>query len=554
MPSAAAATVPASEDDNGLVIYPFASDGNDLVYSGDDLDGNGQVGEDQVAGDGSAADPMIVFSPSIINDDADDLDYVAGIGVETYNLTSTNGNSIDTEDQTWSASATGDALVFIAPAGTLDDSTEAYNALWNDCSYDFEDYSSTSEAVTSGAEGVIICVAPKSQTSSGTGTVTIRVKNVSNTSTVETVYFDFLGPVKTLSFEKAFNSLTEDATTATFGRIVYKDAAGTDLLKAGIYVHDVQDFQAGLDFDSDNSASDIDYDVNGEWWQEDDDHSGVAYLYNDFVSDNDLEAGDTATVRFYLDTDDNDEFDSGELSVTTSVGITGPYATGYISDISAGALAVRATNDAKSYYLPLEITLKDEDGRPLGYLGDGWVWGSDDGDSWSESYDSVDDATYDPSAYLDLDDVYVLDGKGYDNLDVDSDLGTITPDEGDDGFYIEAGDKYYYGWNEHTIVVDEVSADDTADYAGEVEFVIEYRTVSRIAAITKAGRTVTASFGRATGGKLVSFLVERPNGTTVVRTAYANMLGKASITLPGTKTRDVTAFYGNIATETITVK
>lgn len=554
MPTVAAATVPADEADNGLEIYPFGYDGDELLNDGEDLDGNGNLGEDQVNGDGSSSDPLIIFAPSMVNSD-DDVDQVAGIGLDTTGLTSTNGNAIDQEDQTWSATATGDLLVFVAAAATLDDAGEAETALGAECSFDYEDYGTSSEPVTLAAadEGVVICVIPRAEGSSGTGNVSIRVKNVSNTSTVETLSYDVYGPVKSLSFVKNFAALAEDATDSTFGRIVYKDAAGTDLLLAGLYVHDIQDFQAGLDFGADNSASDLDYDVNGEWWMEDDDHDGAAWLYDDFVADNSLEPGDNASVRVYLDTDDDDEFDSGELSVTTSVSITGPGTTGYIADITAADLAVRATNDAKTYYLGLSISLKDEDGRALGYLGDGTVWASFDGDSWSESYDVIDDATYDPSVYLDTDDIYVIDGRGYEDITVEDDE-TLTPDEGEDGFYIEAGDKYYYGWNEHSIVVDEVSADNTADAAGEGEFVIEYRTVSRIAAISKASRTVTASFGRATGGKLVTFLVERPNGTTVVRTAYANMLGKASITLPGTKTRNVTAFFGNIATETITVK
>lgn len=541
--------------------------GTDAEYY-DETDDRGTdvIGDGVEVGTGlTAADACPIFSPASIDGDGEDVEDETIIEVDfsTDGGLIHSGGTVPTEDVVFEVTTTGQARV-------------AYDAA-ESCSGDVADYDTSVEYTGESDDYMEICVIPSSGDDSGTGTVTLKAYHGGKTTTIDTWYFDFYGPVTSVSAAAPnFNHLAGDAGWATQTTLVFKDAAGTNLLAAGLTTQDTIEC-VSMDELGDNDACDADDDaeihfVVGGDNLENDDSAGDTQVYFDgdgedgygptvqigydstsFCDELDLDAGDSTTIRAFIDNDGDARKDSSELQTSAwNVTCTGDSDTAVISSIDVATTAQRASTSSTDRTIELVVNVVDEDGVAMGYLGDGTYLEFDD-EGYSEDYEvayKADDsaADVDPSVNLDLGEIYVVDGTGlYYIGDGYEEYSDFTPE----AFELTVGSREYTGWNDFIITIDDNLVGGGGDE--DVEFSFSYRVATKLVTLSVAGKTVTANFGQAAAGKTVTLLVEKLNGDVVYRSVIANSKGVVKKTFKGAQ-KVVTAFLGNSYTNTVTVK
>ena len=539
---------------------------DESYYDETDARGADVVGDGVEVGTGlSAADACPIFSPASIDGDGEDVEdeTIISLDFSTDGGLIHSGGTVATENVIFEVTTSGQARV-------------AYDAA-ESCSSDVADYDTTVEYTGESDDYMEICVIPSSGDASGTGTVTLKAYHGGKTTTIETWYFDFYGPVTSVAAATPnFKHLAGDADWATQTTLIFKDAAGTDLLAAGLTTQDTIEC-VSMDELGDNDACDADDDAEihfivGGKNVENDDSAGDTQVYFDgdsedgygpvvqigyettsFCDEFDLAPGDSTTIRAFIDNDGDARKDASELQTAAwSVTCTGDSDTASISSISVATTAQRASTSSTDRTIELVVNVVDEDGIAMGYLGDSEYLTFDD-TGYSEDYEvayKADDssADVDPSVNLDLSEVYVVDGSGlYDVGDGYEYLSDFTPE----AFELTVGSREYTGWNEFIITIDDNLVDGGGDT--DVEFSFAYRVATRLVTITATGMSVTANFGQAAAGKTVTLLVEKLNGDVLYRSVIANSKGVIKRTFKGAQ-KTVTAFLGNSYTNTVTVK
>jgi len=564
IPVARAASFSADEDVNGAdyYVYTVLSDnsavlGNDYVECGvGDYPGYDNNFDNAAPDALSAADACAIFSPASVDEGGDAVEDDSTIEIDlTSNggLVYTSGSTdytVATEDIEWTVTSTGDALVDFGADSCPSGDPADYSTLVDSAPGDSDDY-------------MYICVIPKSMNASGTGTVTLKAEHAGKTSTLQTFYFDFIGPVKTITPTKLVNLVATDTNNwSTVAALTFKDAAGTDMGD----ILDGEDIVSCLgdefsdtgddacDVADDNQLS-VDFIIDGDYVENDwnagdtnayldiDGSSGPYVQLYDICDEQGTDAGDTVSVQTFLNADYDERLDSNEIRTAAwTVKCTGGRDGAYISDISTADVAQKASTLAVDRTLDLVVSLKDENDQPLGYLGDGASIGVS-GDLTLDFEDNA-DFVVEPDSNLDITDLEVLEGKGY------ADLSDVTAPE---AYTLTVGDATYMGWNTMDFIVSDPTYDGDGD---ETTWSVDYRVTAKIVNIVVTGKTACATFGLKAAGKQITFLVEYTKAgveKVVYRYGVANSKGKACYTVLGAN-RTITAIFGSDASDTKTVK
>ena len=531
-------------------------------------DGSFDDGTRGLLGDGvevptglSSSEACPIASHTVIDQDGEDINWEAYLVLDFTvdgGLPYSSG-IIPTEDIEFEATTTGQATVY-------------YNDD-EDCYVDVEDYGTSAEWIGQSDDYMYLCIAPTSGDDAGVGSVTVKATHNGKTTTLDTWYLDFYGPATSMAFGTQFISLVADENEwSTFSYLVFKDAAGTDLGAAGMTVEDVVECVSAEDLGDEDSCTPDDeaqvhFIVDGdpyENYEEGDDTVDLWFTNDGYDAEgwmvemldvcNDLEAdaGDSFTVRAFRDQDDDIKKDASELQTgIQTFKCTGSSDGASIESIEVVGGVQRASTGGVDRTLDLVVNVVDENGDPMGYLGDNNYLTFADA-AYAEDFEEMlkvggDPATVDPSINLDLNEIWVHEGKGYEDI---GDGNVAYGDFTRTAFELTVGSVEYAGWNEFTVVI----ADNVEEGGGdEAELTFSYRVASRVVALTASGMTVTANFGAYGAGKTVTLLVEKLNGDVVYRSVIANSVGKITKTFKG-KQKVVTAFLGNIVTNTVTVK
>jgi hypothetical protein len=553
-------------DQNGVTVYCDIDDEDDWMPGADNSLDDGTRG---LIGDGvevpnglSAATACPVHSPTAIDENGEEINYETALALDfttNHGLPYSSG-IIPTEQIEFAATVSGQATVY-------------YNSD-EDCYVDVEDYGTSAEWIGDADDYMYLCIAPTSSDASGTGSVTVTATHNGKTTTLDTWYLDFYGPATSLSFGAQFiNRVADEDNWSTISYLVFKDAAGTDLGAAGMTVEDAVECVSEDDLGSNNDScspndepqvhfivdgdpyannyeDDVDVDV---WFSNDgyDDEGWMVEILN-VCTDLEKDAGDTFTVRAFLDLDDDIKKDTSELQTgALTFTCTGDMDGASIESISVAGGTQRASTLAVDRTLDLVVNVVDENGDPMGYVGDGVCIDYAD-ETFAEDFEAMLNAgggaaAVDPTTNLDLGCIYALEGKGLDGIgDGHTYFGDFTPEP----FELTVGSIEYAGWNELTVIIDDNLAFGGGD---EAELSFSYRVASKVVALTASGMTVTANFGAYGAGKTVTLLVEKLNGDVVYRSVIANSVGKITKTFKG-KQKVVTAFLGSVVTNTVTVK
>jgi hypothetical protein len=523
---------------NGLSYDISSVTGDNSWTDAEEVIGSDVAGDDVDNGTGlKATSPVINFSPAMV-DDNDNVISASYIVVDADTMNDKNGDAVTEADNSWKAVASGDILVQLFTS-----SSDSY-----DCDEDtLDDYSSTSNWDQQLSDGYVhVCVVPKSEGSTGTGTVTLSVKNDGDTTAVQTFYFDNYGPVASITATAFFSiiAVDTDGDYSDQAILTYKDASGTDLIDNGIAIDSIEDCSAGSEGCGNGETEfylDGSYDGTDNAWRQYD--NGVVQLDSDLGDELDLVAGDSFKLYAFVNTDMDSKKDSSEVkSNEWTIKLSGAWDGSYISDIAGADVAQRASTLAVDREIDLNVTMKDEDGNPLGYLGNGNSWCSHDA-SLTLDFDDNADFVVEPDSNLDVCSLVVVDGKGYE---------AFNPVDGATAYTLTVGDKTYMGWN----TMDFIVADPTYDGGDETTFTVDYRVTAKIVNLVVTGKTACASFGKVAAGKQITFLVEYTKAgasKVVYRYGIANSAGKACYTVLGAN-RTITALFGSDASDTKTVK
>ena len=534
------------EYDCGSPFYDYGShDATD-----NDLIGYDQADDEVYQGDGTAKSPNVNLSSAIVDEDGD-IDYPSTIWIYTTDANWTDAGMFDDngdyltdsqlEDNYWKATASG--VCVVRGFGDWDDADSSGNVE--------DDYvSSTGWIQQADIDGMGFDVAPKTETSAGSCSVSIQVKNDGDITSYATMYFLFLGPVKSI-VPTAYTSLVsvDQNTDLTQANLVFKDAAGKDLRAQGIEQDVIEDSVAGFYYATGDGADGaVEFYVDGTnngtsdiYFDEDSSGStGDVVLTSYFCDDASASAGDSISVYAFINANNDSNYDASVdvKSSTWTIKCTGGTDGSYISDINVTNIAVKASTLAVDRTTDLEVLIKDEDGNPMGALGDSSSW-SADGDLTLD-FDDNPDFVVEPDSDLDISDLYVYDGKGY----ADSDLTAYT---------LTVGDLTYMGWNTMDFIVSDPTYDGSGD---ETTFSVDYRVTAKIVNPVITGKKFCATFGPKAAGKQITFLVEYTKAgveKVVYRYGIANAAGKACYTVLGAN-RTITALFGNDASNSGLVK
>lgn len=511
------------------------------------------AGKQIMNGDGlSSTSPLIIFSPAVIDSSNNINSYVPYVLIDAADMKDSSGGAINEAQNLWKATASGDVLVWIDPAAP--DGTDG-----SSCSTTFADYGALKGFSAQADDNVLVCMIPKAESTSTTGSVAMTVSNNTDVSSVQTFYMDFYGPVSTITPTAYWSRLADDATDATQAELAFKDAAGVDLLAKGIDFQSVKDCAGGASKLCANTVE-VEFYVNNAYEGENAataltaDEGRVVLLAqaDGFCDEASATAGSAVSIYAFMNADgdavrDTDEVKTAAWSVTCTNGMTDAK----IGDVALAASTSKASTIGMFRTIDLIVSVEDKAKAALGYLGDGMVL-SVDNTSLGLDYEVMlrsngDPALIDPSSNLDLAQLVIIDGKAYESI-VD---GKKT------AFTLTVGSSEYYGFNEITFSFADVTAGDAEDV--KADFTLSYNVASRVVtltAVTGKPKTVCATFGKGAAGVEISFLVEYVKDgidKVVVKKSFAGLTGKACATMKG-KNRTVTAFWGRQMSNTVLVK
>jgi len=548
------------EYDCGSPFYDYGSH----TKSDNNLIGYNTADTAVYQGDGTATSPNVSLSSAIVDEDGE-IDYPVNLWVYTAGnfggsltdgMFDDNGEFLTTtqlEDNYWKATASGVCLV--RGYGDWDDADESGNI--------DDDYVTTTGWIQQqDADGMGWDVAPKSETSAGTCTVSVQIKNDGDVSTFNTFYFLFLGPVKSVTASAYFNLLSLDAGDSTQAHLVYKDSAGKDLRAAGIPSDTIMDSVAGWYYGTDEGADgSVEFYVDGAVEDGDiddinNDTDGTSdyndvMLYQDFCDTYGADAGDSVSIYAYINANNDSNYDASTdiKSNTWTVKCTGGYSGSYISDIDVTNIAVKASTLAVDRTTDLEVTILDENDSPMGYLGDDSGWAA--AGSLTLDFDDNPDFVVEPDSDLDVSHFETVDGLAYEDIDAGYGGEAIdtTP------YTLTVGDATYMGWNTMDFIVSDPT--NVVDGVGdETTFSVDYRVTAKIVNPVITGKKFCVTFGPKAAGKQITFLVEYTKAgvdMVVYRYGIANAAGKACYTVLGAN-RTITALFGNDASNSGLVK
>ena len=538
---------------NGLVYDAYSTIEAAAWVAGEGNMAINPAGKQIVNGSGlTSTSPLIIFSPAVIDSSNDINSYVPYVLIDAEDMKDSSGAAINETQNLWKATASGDVLVWIDPAAA--DGSDG-----SDCSTTFADYGALKGFSAQADDNVLVCMIPKAENTSTTGSVAMTVSNNTDVSAVQTFYMDFYGPVSTITPTAYWGRLADDAADATQAELAFKDAAGVDLLAKGIDFQSVKDCAGGASKLCANTV-DIEFYVNNAYEGEDaatalTGDEGRVVLVNQgdgFCDEAGATAGSAVSIYAFMNVDgdavrDTDEVKTAAWSVTCTNGVTDAK----IGDVALAASTSKASTTGMFRTIDLVISVEDSAKAALGYLGDGQVLTMDN-TSLGLDYEVAlrsngDPALIDPSTNLDLAQLIIVDGKAYEAIDG----ADKTP------FTLTVGSSEYYGFNEITFSFADTTAGDAEDV--DADFALSYNVASRVitlAPVTGKPKTVCATFGKNAAGMKISFLVEYvKNGldTVVVKTSYAGLAGKACTTILG-KNRTETAFWGRQMSNSVLVK